>query len=74
MGDRPIDAIRLVLDRVVENFGRISEKDQCAADSGSRRMGGTHRGRCGAGLKWRSRWVVGQSWRSLISFSESAVV
>jgi N4-(beta-N-acetylglucosaminyl)-L-asparaginase len=30
MGDRPIDAIRFVLDRVVENFGVISEKDQCA--------------------------------------------
>jgi N4-(beta-N-acetylglucosaminyl)-L-asparaginase len=30
MGDRPIDAIRFVLDRVVENFGTISENDQCA--------------------------------------------
>jgi len=30
MGDRPIDAIRFVLNRVIECFGPISDKDQCA--------------------------------------------
>jgi isoaspartyl peptidase/L-asparaginase-like protein (Ntn-hydrolase superfamily) len=30
MGDSPLDAIRFVLNRVVECFGSISEKDQCA--------------------------------------------
>lgn len=30
MGDSPLDAIRFVLNRVVECFGTISEKDQCA--------------------------------------------
>jgi N4-(beta-N-acetylglucosaminyl)-L-asparaginase len=30
MGDSPLNAIRFVLNRVVECFGTISEKDQCA--------------------------------------------
>jgi isoaspartyl peptidase/L-asparaginase-like protein (Ntn-hydrolase superfamily) len=30
MGDGPIQAVQFVLERVVESFGMISEKDQCA--------------------------------------------
>jgi N4-(beta-N-acetylglucosaminyl)-L-asparaginase len=30
MGDAPLEAIAFVLDRVVESYGMISEKDQCA--------------------------------------------
>lgn len=30
MGDGPVEAIRFVLERVVESFGMISDRDQCA--------------------------------------------
>ncbi len=30
MGDRPIDAIRCVLDRVIDSYPNLSESDQCA--------------------------------------------